>query len=157
MPIHSLDPWSRGQYTELHNKISQVLDDANEEEPTRHAFHPKRYTASIFIRISLLFFICTTLILSVYLFTLRSSLGRKEYTTIWCTHRIEYPNESNSSSRINLAPADEAIEYKEEDFVNHFDHQTIYRGPPTHEREKAWRALWQCKKPYEYMQNTPSS
>lgn len=33
--------------------------------------------------------------------------------------------------------------------MNFFNHSTIYRGPPTKEREEAWDRLWRRKLPYE--------
>lgn len=44
-----------------------------------------------------------------------------------------------------IAPMNEAVEYEELDFYNPFAHDTIYRGPPTHELEEAWSKLWFCK------------
>ncbi|EGX94862.1 hypothetical protein CCM_03133 [Cordyceps militaris CM01] len=35
-----------------------------------------------------------------------------------------------------------AVEHTEGDLVNYFNHSTIYRGPPTLERETAWNSLW---------------
>ncbi|KAF2798866.1 hypothetical protein K505DRAFT_232421, partial [Melanomma pulvis-pyrius CBS 109.77] len=40
------------------------------------------------------------------------------------------------------APANEAVDYVNMDFVNPFAHDTIYRGPPTPQLEKAWEELW---------------
>jgi hypothetical protein len=36
----------------------------------------------------------------------------------------------------------DAIEIYEGDFNNPFAHPSIYRGPPTPEREEAWKQLW---------------
>jgi hypothetical protein len=46
---------------------------------------------------------------------------------------------------IKIAPANEAIEYEEFDFDNDFAHQTVYRGVPNPELEKACDRLWLCK------------
>jgi hypothetical protein len=40
------------------------------------------------------------------------------------------------------APLWDAVEYWEGNVINYFNHSTIYRGPPTLEREQAWDALW---------------
>lgn len=42
----------------------------------------------------------------------------------------------------NLAPVFPVVEFWEDHFVNYFAHKTIYRGPPTLEREMAWSDLW---------------
>jgi hypothetical protein len=44
-----------------------------------------------------------------------------------------------------LAPALEAIEYVNMDFIAEFNSTNIYRGPPTPEREKAWFDLTYSK------------
>ena len=36
----------------------------------------------------------------------------------------------------------EAVKFWEGDFTNDFFHDTVYRGPPTAEREFAWDKLW---------------
>ncbi|KAK3196268.1 hypothetical protein K4F52_000648 [Lecanicillium sp. MT-2017a] len=36
----------------------------------------------------------------------------------------------------------DAVDFWEGDLVNYFNHSTIYRGPPTLEREIAWNDLW---------------
>ncbi|PMB68603.1 hypothetical protein BM221_005183 [Beauveria bassiana] len=35
-----------------------------------------------------------------------------------------------------------AVEHTEGDLINYFNHSSIYRGPPTLERETAWNTLW---------------
>ncbi|KAI3323785.1 hypothetical protein HD806DRAFT_522347 [Xylariaceae sp. AK1471] len=40
------------------------------------------------------------------------------------------------------SPANEAIEYEMTELENGFAHESVYRGPPTPEREKAWERLW---------------
>ncbi|OAA75610.1 hypothetical protein LEL_07598 [Akanthomyces lecanii RCEF 1005] len=35
-----------------------------------------------------------------------------------------------------------AVEHTEGDLVNYFNHTSIYRGPPSLERETAWNSLW---------------
>ena len=40
------------------------------------------------------------------------------------------------------APLWDAVEYCEGNVINYFNHSTIYRGPPTLEREEAWDELW---------------
>ncbi|TQV93104.1 tat pathway signal sequence [Cordyceps javanica] len=35
-----------------------------------------------------------------------------------------------------------AVKYTEGDLINFFNHTSIYRGPPTLERETAWNSLW---------------
>lgn len=44
-----------------------------------------------------------------------------------------------------VAPMWDAVEFWEGDLINYFNHSTIYRGPPTPEREKAWDDLWHCE------------
>jgi hypothetical protein len=39
---------------------------------------------------------------------------------------------------LNPAPALEAIEYVDMDFIAEFNSTSLYRGPPTPAREKAW-------------------
>lgn len=39
-------------------------------------------------------------------------------------------------------PAWDGVEFCEGDFENEFPHKTLYRGPPTPERQKAWEDLW---------------
>ncbi|KAF2445871.1 hypothetical protein P171DRAFT_484526 [Karstenula rhodostoma CBS 690.94] len=41
-----------------------------------------------------------------------------------------------------FSPANEAVEYLEMEFDNAFAHDTIYRGPPTPDLERAWEDLW---------------
>ncbi|KAK9435462.1 hypothetical protein VB005_10259 [Metarhizium brunneum] len=43
---------------------------------------------------------------------------------------------------LGAAPAWDGVEFWEGDFENEFPHKTLYRGPPTPEREKAWEDLW---------------
>lgn len=45
------------------------------------------------------------------------------------------------------APAMEAVEYEWKTFENDFFHQSVYRGPPSVELEKAWDELWDCRSP----------
>ncbi|GAB0133378.1 hypothetical protein EsDP_00001789 [Epichloe bromicola] len=40
------------------------------------------------------------------------------------------------------SPLWHAVEFWEGNFVNFFNHSSIYRGPPTLQREKAWEGLW---------------
>ncbi|KAH8879266.1 hypothetical protein GQ53DRAFT_855067 [Thozetella sp. PMI_491] len=54
------------------------------------------------------------------------------------------PSDRQCVERLSLySPAFEAIEYVEYDFENSFNSTTIYRGPPTPEREEAWQQLSQ--------------
>lgn len=46
---------------------------------------------------------------------------------------------------ISEAPALEAVEYHDIDFINDFNSTSIYRGPPTPEREEAWDKLTYSK------------
>lgn len=41
-----------------------------------------------------------------------------------------------------VAPIWDAVEFWEGDLINYFSHKSIYRGPPTLEREQAWFDLW---------------
>lgn len=43
---------------------------------------------------------------------------------------------------LSPAPALEAVKYKDITLQNKFDEPSIYRGPPTLEREQAWLDLW---------------
>lgn len=43
---------------------------------------------------------------------------------------------------LGAAPVWDGVEFWEGDFENEFPHKTLYRGPPTPEREKAWEDLW---------------
>jgi hypothetical protein len=43
------------------------------------------------------------------------------------------------------APGLDAVEYVEFDLENKFAEPSIYRGPPTPARDKAWSELWECK------------
>ncbi|KAI0965424.1 tat pathway signal sequence [Xylaria arbuscula] len=36
----------------------------------------------------------------------------------------------------------EAVEFFEDELTNYFNHSSLYRGPPTPERERAWDELW---------------
>lgn len=46
------------------------------------------------------------------------------------------------SDNHDLAPIWDSVDFWEGDLINYFSHQTIYRGPPTLERETAWFNLW---------------
>lgn len=48
---------------------------------------------------------------------------------------------SNVRADRATAPALEAVEYHDIDFINDFNSTSIYRGPPTPEREEAWDKL----------------
>lgn len=48
----------------------------------------------------------------------------------------------------------DAVEFWEGDLRNEFNHSTIYRGPPTPEREKAWDELWRRKNRNQYLQTS---
>lgn len=41
----------------------------------------------------------------------------------------------------------DAVEYEWKTYQNDFFHQSVYRGPPTAELEKAWDDLWNCEYP----------
>ncbi|MCJ1225796.1 hypothetical protein MMC12_002445 [Toensbergia leucococca] len=41
------------------------------------------------------------------------------------------------------SPALDVVRYEEVEFQNLFDEPSIYRGPPTAEREQAWQDLWE--------------
>ncbi|MCJ1425929.1 hypothetical protein MMC29_003830 [Sticta canariensis] len=62
------------------------------------------------------------------------------------THLPSSENESFSSKRDaslnDFTPALEAVKYKDTTLQNKFDQPSIYRGPPTLERERAWLDLW---------------
>ena len=44
---------------------------------------------------------------------------------------------------MGAAPALDVVRYEEVEFQNLFDEPSIYRGPPTAEREQAWQDLWE--------------
>lgn len=47
--------------------------------------------------------------------------------------------------KYTIAPALEAVEYETYTFQNKFTQMSIYRGPPTPEREAAWESLTHSK------------
>ncbi|RWA08994.1 hypothetical protein EKO27_g6101 [Xylaria grammica] len=52
------------------------------------------------------------------------------------------PTDKQCARQLSVySPAMDAVEYIEYDFDNAFGSQSIYRGPPTDEREAAWHAL----------------
>ncbi|KAI1420871.1 hypothetical protein F5Y12DRAFT_719090 [Xylaria sp. FL1777] len=52
------------------------------------------------------------------------------------------PTDNQCARQLSIySPAMEAVGYVEYDFDNAFNSQSIYRGPPTDEREAAWHAL----------------
>ncbi|KAK2616559.1 hypothetical protein QQS21_000602 [Conoideocrella luteorostrata] len=53
------------------------------------------------------------------------------------------PSEMACAKKVSpYSPIWETIEFWEDNFVNYFNHSTVYRGPPTLERELAWDKLW---------------
>lgn len=62
-----------------------------------------------------------------------------EKVSIYC----QYSSDSVDCNRLmRSAPAFGAVEYHDMDLPNAFDSKSIYRGPPTREREEAWLNLW---------------
>ena len=57
---------------------------------------------------------------------------------------IQYVPFSMTAGRANtqLAPMLDAVEYQELNFDNDFRHETVYRGTPSFELERAWETLW---------------
>lgn len=48
----------------------------------------------------------------------------------------------STNQEVIVAPMWDAVEFWEGDLMNYFSHNSIYRGPPTLEREQAWFDLW---------------
>lgn len=56
------------------------------------------------------------------------------------------PTDSQCVKQLSpYSPALEAVEYEWRTYANEFEKESIYRGTPTPELEKAWEDLWQCK------------
>ncbi|KAI9726999.1 MAG: hypothetical protein M1834_008581 [Cirrosporium novae-zelandiae] len=52
---------------------------------------------------------------------------------------IQKPTDAECIERTSIySPLLEAIKYEDRDYENYFSHPSIYRGPPTAEREAAW-------------------
>jgi len=76
--------------------------------------------------------------------TLRACLERTE---VYCMSLLDWMLQP---ANVFEAPAFEAVELYDTDFANEFTSRNIYRGPPTPEREDAWRDLWDSMA-YAYM------
>ncbi|KAJ2966445.1 hypothetical protein NQ176_g10147 [Zarea fungicola] len=77
-------------------------------------------------------FMCgSAILLTISLFALLGAMVVRRPTMLECDKKV--------SSWSSLWPA---VEYWEGDLINFFNHSTIYRGPPTLERETAWNSLW---------------
>lgn len=63
--------------------------------------------------------------------------------SVWCQYQNSCFANALSANAVSLAPLQDAVEYESYDFDNDFDHQTIYRGPPSSKLEHAWDKLWQ--------------
>ncbi|KAI9776101.1 MAG: hypothetical protein M1839_000614 [Geoglossum umbratile] len=54
------------------------------------------------------------------------------------------PSDNQCARQLSVwSPGLDAVEYIEYDLENKFDEPSIYRGPPTPARDKAWTELWQ--------------
>jgi hypothetical protein len=112
---------------------------------SNRAPHQKRL---IILTIGLLFFmVLSLLLLGAYVLKKPSDRECGIQTGVFCGFSLPVLRDLNSFVDIFRiqAPANEAVEYVEMDFVNPFAHDTIYRGPPTPELEKAWEELWYCR------------
>lgn len=65
------------------------------------------------------------------------------YSVALATYAHKKPSDNECGRQTSLwSPLNEAIDYYEADISNDFDQQSIYRGPPNPELERAWSELW---------------
>lgn len=85
--------------------------------------------------------LCTLLGLLVYLSMTRKPTDQQctKKLNLYCQSLPIFPHTATSNPP--TAPMLEAVEYVEKDFSNEFNSTSIYRGPPTPEREAAWDKL----------------
>ncbi len=75
----------------------------------------------------------------------RQNSGAQRHCPHIVSSHIFKPAFLKQSDGENVAPVWDAVEFWEGDFVNYFNHTSIYRGPPSLERETAWDSLWRSK------------
>lgn len=53
------------------------------------------------------------------------------------------PTDQQCSRQLSIwSPLSDAVEFEEYDFINNPEQPSIYRGEPTHQKEKDWEKLW---------------
>ncbi|WPH00671.1 Hypothetical protein R9X50_00350100 [Acrodontium crateriforme] len=107
----------------IHGKYSSEENTDDEEYPMIPTATPSKSRANIFVYVS-----SAMLLSSIIIFA-------AAFTRV--------PSELECAKRVSpWSSMWDAIEFWEGDTKNSFNHSTIYRGPPTPEREQAWDELW---------------
>ena len=133
--------WSNSdREQQVYSPLSDIsLNESDAEQAASRAQSSLSKTLNRWRSFSLLMVVICFLQLIVSILSARSCGGMSDH--LWCTHL------ANSNLRgpwliHSAAPLNEAIAYEDLDLVNPFDHQTVYRGPPTPAIEQAWDNLW---------------
>lgn len=104
----------------------------------------RHITSPVLIALIALCLLVCALIVAVLTKLNPSDLQCSKQLSSWCKCKIPV-QVFEIDSNFNAAPALDAVEYIEYDFDGAFNATSIYRGPPTEERESAWFNLTYSK------------
>lgn len=90
----------------------------------------------------MLFLTSSALLIAVYT-RVPSHLQCAKRNSPWCGS-FQTPVEEQMLMATSASMWD-AVAFWEGDLTNYWNHSSIYRGPPTAEREQAWEELWHCE------------
>ncbi|KYK57931.1 hypothetical protein DCS_04944 [Drechmeria coniospora] len=80
---------------------------------------------------------------TVFILLLGGLLGVAISQTVLLSFRTRWNEQTCTRLLSGYSPALSALEYTEYEWQNDFDHQDVYRGKPTVEKDAAWAALWE--------------